>query len=293
MRGNGKLIAEDIAGSLSYYFFNAHGDVINRVNGSNGEVLKTYNYDSFGNIINPPTVGDPNDPIYVDQSPFGYAGEYFDKENREIYLRARYYNSEYGRFVTEDPAKHGTNWYSYCENNPVTMVDGTGLEPTTDGSLNADKYANDYMIATYYKQQASAHPELGPQPQLEKPKSSGSSEGASASKEETTVAMLMNLMFNSSILNFAWFMSKRNNNIIFDNIQPTITNIFNTVAEDTVVESVARAISHGYVVSNLIPAFSGAKVLGGVDVVAKSNYILKNANTIVKTAPIVSVALDY
>ena len=30
LRGNGKLIAEDIAGSLSYYFFNAHGDIINR-----------------------------------------------------------------------------------------------------------------------------------------------------------------------------------------------------------------------------------------------------------------------
>ena len=173
------------------------------------------------------------------------------------------------------------------------MVDRTGLRPTTDGSEGSYQYALDHMNDTYGEQRDSLHPELGPQPQLEKPKSSGSSEGASASKEETTVAMPMNLMFNSSILNFAWFMSKRNNNIIFDNIQPTITNIFNTVAEDTVVESVARAISHGYVVSNLIPAFSGAKVLGGVDVVAKSNYILKNANTIVKTAPIVSVALDY
>ena len=93
LRGNGKLIAEDIAGSYSYYFFNAHGDIINRVSNS-GDTLKTYNYDSFGNIINPATVGDPNDPIYVDQSPFGYAGEYLDKENGEIYLRARYYSSE-------------------------------------------------------------------------------------------------------------------------------------------------------------------------------------------------------
>ena len=49
------------------------------------------------------------------------------------------------------------------------MVDGTGLRPTTDGSLNADKYANDYMIATYYKQQASAHPEMT-QPAPEPPK---------------------------------------------------------------------------------------------------------------------------
>lgn len=132
-------------------------------------MLKTYKYDSFGNIINPPTVGDPNDPLYVDQSPFGYAGEYLDKENGEIYLRARYYNSAKGRFVTEAPIQYGTNWYSYCENNPVTQIDRTGLEPTTDGSLNADKYANDYMIATYYNQQASVHPEMT-QPAPEPPK---------------------------------------------------------------------------------------------------------------------------
>ena len=92
-----------------------------------------------------------------------------DKENGEIYLRARYYNSECGRFVTEDPSKYGANWYSYCDNNPVTMVDGTGLRPTTDGSAGSDEIANDYMIATYYKQQASAHPEMT-QPAPEPPK---------------------------------------------------------------------------------------------------------------------------
>ena len=49
------------------------------------------------------------------------------------------------------------------------MVDGTGLRPTTDGSAGSDKIANDYMIATYYKQQASAHPEMT-QPAPEPPK---------------------------------------------------------------------------------------------------------------------------
>ncbi|MBR6519049.1 MAG: RHS repeat-associated core domain-containing protein, partial [Oscillospiraceae bacterium] len=193
MRGNGKLIAEDIAGSLSYYFFNAHGDVINRVNGSNGAVLKTYNYDSFGNIINPATVGDPNDPLYVDQSPFGYAGEYLDKENGEIYLRARYYSSANGRFVTEDPAKYGTNWYSYCENNPVTQIDRMGLSPSTDGSLNADKYANDYMQETYGDQYESVIESLPPIPESPKPetpkpktpKSSKSSSGKKSSPSST------------------------------------------------------------------------------------------------------------
>ena len=33
---------------------------------------------------------------------FRYCGEYFDKETGTIYLRARYYDPEIGRFITED-----------------------------------------------------------------------------------------------------------------------------------------------------------------------------------------------
>ena len=184
LRGNGKLIAEDIAGSYSYYFFNAHGDVTERVS-SSGDTLKSYKYDSFGNIINPATVGDPNDPIYVDQSPFGYAGEYLDKENGEIYLRARYYSSTQGRFVTEDPSQHGPNWYSYCDNNPVTKVDRTGLRPTTDGSAGSEQAALDDMNKNYPKQQQSVPHPAPEQPKPEPPKPSKSSSGKKSSTSST------------------------------------------------------------------------------------------------------------
>ena len=45
----------------------------------------------------------------------------------QAYLRARYYDSSIGRFITEDPAKDGLNWYAFCSNNPVTFVDSSGL----------------------------------------------------------------------------------------------------------------------------------------------------------------------
>ena len=60
-------------------------------------------------------------------NPFRYCGEYYDEETGLIYLRNRYYDSSTGRFITEDPAKDGLNWYSYCGGNPVMFVDPWGL----------------------------------------------------------------------------------------------------------------------------------------------------------------------
>ena len=44
-----------------------------------------------------------------------------------IYLRNRYYDPSLRRFISEDPAKDGLNWYVYCGNNPVNAVDPWGL----------------------------------------------------------------------------------------------------------------------------------------------------------------------
>ncbi len=43
------------------------------------------------------------------------------------YLHNRYYDPQVGRFISEDPAKDGTNWYAYCNGDSVNYVDPTGL----------------------------------------------------------------------------------------------------------------------------------------------------------------------
>ena len=43
-----------------------------------------------------------------------------------IYMRARYYDPLLGRFISEDPARDGANWYAYAENNPVSFSDPSG-----------------------------------------------------------------------------------------------------------------------------------------------------------------------
>ena len=107
---------ELITNGTVYYVYNAHGDVVQLLNAS-GTLTKTYDYDAYGNELS----RDLND-----SNPFRYCGEYYDTETGFIYLRARYYDPNTGRFISVDPAHDGLNWYSYCDNNPVNYCDYTG-----------------------------------------------------------------------------------------------------------------------------------------------------------------------
>jgi RHS repeat-associated protein len=118
LRGNGRLIGIlNSSSTMQYYLHNGHGDVTGLTSAA-GTVTKTYAYDAFGNERNK-VANDPN--------PFRYAGEYFDNETGSVYLRARYYSPITGRFATEDPVRDGANWYAYCGNNPISLVDPSGL----------------------------------------------------------------------------------------------------------------------------------------------------------------------
>ena len=86
----------------------------------NGSVVESY-------ILNgSDAYGDERNPDTNDTNPFRYCGEYYDVETGNIYLRARYYDPSIGGFITEDPAKDGTNWYGYCDGNPVNRWDPSG-----------------------------------------------------------------------------------------------------------------------------------------------------------------------
>ena len=117
-RGN-QLIMADVGGTKQYYTYDGHGDTVQLTNTS-GTVIADYRYDAFGNQI-----GGDNGSVY---NPFRYAGEYFDFETENIYLRARYYDTGMGRFISEDPIKDGMNWYVYCGGNPIKFIDPSGLE---------------------------------------------------------------------------------------------------------------------------------------------------------------------
>ena len=87
-----------------------------------GQIETNYAYDPFG----VPVVGGdaPN--------PYQFSGEAWDAEVGLLYLRARYYQPEVGRFITKDPwpgdvQQPGTlNPYPYVTNNPANHADPAG-----------------------------------------------------------------------------------------------------------------------------------------------------------------------
>jgi len=105
------------ANATYYYHFDGLGSVI-ALTDSAGAVANLYEYSIFGEV----SASDPNHP-----NRFLFTGREFDSETGLYYYRARYYNPYIGRFLQTDPAGQGMNPYAYCINNPVRLIDPSGL----------------------------------------------------------------------------------------------------------------------------------------------------------------------
>ena len=118
-----------------YYLYNGQGDVSILID-SSGVTIANYEFDAYGNQS-------AENIIY---NPFGYRGEYIDSESGLLYLRARMYDTETGRFINEDPARDGLNWYVYCGGNPIVFVDPWGLEYlVVSGSEEDNRYKYNFV----------------------------------------------------------------------------------------------------------------------------------------------------
>ncbi len=131
---DGVRLAMKSQGQTLYYHYNPRGDVVSMTN-QNKDVIATYEYDSWGNVLQSDTKGIASD------NPFGYAGYMYDKEIGMYYLMARYYHPEHGIFISVDPDSGDEddpitqNAYTYAHNNPVMKVDADGNHPVIVGGV--------------------------------------------------------------------------------------------------------------------------------------------------------------
>jgi len=87
---------------------------------SSGETTATFTYTAYGA---------PEGSTGTLKTPIGYAGQYTESDSGLQYLRTRYYDPATGQFLTADPAyRVSRSQYGYSSENPVTMLDPTGLQ---------------------------------------------------------------------------------------------------------------------------------------------------------------------
>lgn len=118
------LMAEDGPGKKDtlYYQFDGLGSVTGQTN-NKGKSTDQYTYDAWGNV----------ESGNINGESFGFAGEQQNEDTELVYLRARYYDSTSGAFLSRDRFAGYTHSpstlhkYIYAANNPVNFTDPTGL----------------------------------------------------------------------------------------------------------------------------------------------------------------------
>ena len=120
--GLGLVSMMDGGGDPSYYAFDALGST-STLTDDDGDLLNAYVFDPYGVSL--------FDQESLTNS-FGYVGQYGVMEDAEdlVFMRARFYDSNLGRFVAEDPIGFGGGdalLYRYASGNPVQVIDPLGL----------------------------------------------------------------------------------------------------------------------------------------------------------------------
>ncbi len=107
---------------LAFYLTDVLGSVVGLTTIS-GTVQARYQYDAFGN---------PRGQSGMSWNRFGFTGHEGDDETGLIYAKARYYDADVGRFVSQDPLlgdvsnPPSLHRYSYAYANPTVFVDRDG-----------------------------------------------------------------------------------------------------------------------------------------------------------------------
>jgi len=121
--GNDLLAQVDPGGSPSFFHADGLGST-RALSNAAGQRTDAYSYDVFG-ALRSHTGGAAQ--------PFAFAGEQMDGELGLAFLRARYYDPEFGRFISQDRfpgtafQTQSLNGYAYAGNNPILETDPAGL----------------------------------------------------------------------------------------------------------------------------------------------------------------------
>jgi RHS repeat-associated protein len=136
----GKVLAQN---TVTYIYTDAQGTPLAEAD-AQGNITATYDYKPYGTQV---LGSSPRGP--------GYTGHVNDADTGLVYMEARYYEPDVGRFLSTDPSPpvagniFNFSRSSYANNNPVTNIDPDGRVVT---SLNA---SNNQSLQKYINTNSS------------------------------------------------------------------------------------------------------------------------------------------
>lgn len=122
--GNRLISLNSLENGLQFYHFDALGSPVTLTK-ADGSVQARYSYDAWGH---------KRFQNGESWNRFGFTGHEHDEETNLIYAKARYYDPDTGRFLSQDPWEGDTtiapslNKYLYAYVNPLVYVDPDGRE---------------------------------------------------------------------------------------------------------------------------------------------------------------------
>src|SRR3990167_6118430 len=119
----GELVSQRRGGASSYYHFDAQRST-RELTEANQNVTDAATYTAFGEAV--ASSG-------VTSNPFGYQGAlgyYVNPETNDLYVRARFYAAQLGRFTSRDPVGYtaGINVLEYVGDSPANHADPSGTQ---------------------------------------------------------------------------------------------------------------------------------------------------------------------
>ncbi len=108
-------------GMEAKFYINDHLGTTELVTDINGNVISQIQHTPFGDevFVQTGTSSGDNGEDYF------FTGK--EKDGTGLYyFGARYYDPEIGRFISEDPGQDGVDWFGYCRDNPINLIDPDG-----------------------------------------------------------------------------------------------------------------------------------------------------------------------
>ena len=136
------------SGTTNYYYLKDLANTVLALANSSGSIVESYVYDAYGNV----TIRNGSGtviPVSAYGNRFLFQGREYDYTTQLYHFRARWYDTETGRWLSNDPIgiSGGLNLYAFCGNDPVNFVDPMGEKILA--IRNTEFAGHEYLMIVY------------------------------------------------------------------------------------------------------------------------------------------------